>query len=63
MSEIGESMGKGYREARSELLAAVPLQRISEPEEIAGLVAFLLSPAAAGFTGQAFDPNNGAWMG
>ena len=63
MSEIGEGMGKGYADARRELLASVPLQRISEPEEIAGLVAFLLSPAAVGFTGQAFDPNNGAWMG
>jgi 3-oxoacyl-[acyl-carrier protein] reductase len=45
------------------LLAGVPLQRISEPEEVAGLVAFLLSPAATAFTGQAFDLNNGAWMG
>jgi NAD(P)-dependent dehydrogenase (short-subunit alcohol dehydrogenase family) len=63
MTEIGEGMGKGLAEARTELLGAVPLQRISEPEEIAGLVAFLLSPAAVGFTGQAFDPNNGAWMG
>jgi NAD(P)-dependent dehydrogenase (short-subunit alcohol dehydrogenase family) len=63
MAEIGEGMGKGLAEARTELLGAVPLQRISEPEEIAGLVAFLLSPAAVAFTGQAFDPNNGAWMG
>jgi NAD(P)-dependent dehydrogenase (short-subunit alcohol dehydrogenase family) len=63
MSEIGEEMGKGLAEAREELLGGVPLQRISEPEEIAGLVAFLLSPAAVSFTGQAFDPNNGAWMG
>jgi len=63
MGEIGVELGKSYAEARRELVAAVPLQRISEPEEIAGLVVFLLSPAAAGFTGQAFDPNNGAWMG
>jgi NAD(P)-dependent dehydrogenase (short-subunit alcohol dehydrogenase family) len=63
MAEIGEGMGKGRAEARRELLGAVPLLRISEPEEIAGLVAFLLSPAAVAFTGQAFDPNNGAWMG
>jgi len=41
----------------------VPLQRISEPDEIAGLVEFLCSSDAAGFTGQAFDVNNGAWMG
>jgi NAD(P)-dependent dehydrogenase (short-subunit alcohol dehydrogenase family) len=63
MTEIGVEAGKAYPEVRKELLAGVPLQRISEPEEVAGLVAFLLSPAAAGFTGQAFDLNNGAWMG
>jgi NAD(P)-dependent dehydrogenase (short-subunit alcohol dehydrogenase family) len=63
MTEIGAAQGRGYEEARRELLAAVPLGRISEPEEVAGLVAFLLSPAATAFTGQAFDPNNGAWMG
>ena len=40
----------------------VPLQRISEPDEIAGLVEFL-SLAGAVFTGQSLDPNNGAWMG
>ncbi len=63
MTEIGASLGKGYAEAKAELLAAVPLQRVSEPEEIAGLVEFLCSPEAVAFTGQAFDPNNGAWMG
>jgi len=63
MTEIGAGQGKGYPEVRRELLAGVPLQRISEPEEVAGLVTFLLSPAATAFTGQAFDLNNGAWMG
>jgi NAD(P)-dependent dehydrogenase (short-subunit alcohol dehydrogenase family) len=63
MTEIGAGQGKAYPEVRRELLAGVPLQRISAPEEVAGLVAFLLSPAATAFTGQAFDLNNGAWMG
>ena len=63
MTEIGAGLGKGYPDVRRELLAGVPLQRISQPEEVAGLVTYLLSPAAAGFTGQAFDLNNGAWMG
>ena len=63
MTEIGEGMGKAYPETKTELLAGVPLQRISEPDEIAGLVEFLCGPAGASFTGQAFDPNNGAWMG
>jgi NAD(P)-dependent dehydrogenase (short-subunit alcohol dehydrogenase family) len=63
MREIAEASGKTYEETRRELLAGVPLQRISEPEEIAGLVEFLAGPDAVGFSGQAFDPNNGAWMG
>ncbi len=41
----------------------VPLRRMSEPEEIAGTVAWLLSDDALGVTGQAIDHNNGAWMG
>ncbi|HEU4427394.1 MAG TPA: SDR family NAD(P)-dependent oxidoreductase [Myxococcota bacterium] len=63
MTEIGAEMGKGYPAVKAELLAGVPLQRISEPDEIAGLVEFLCGPAGNSFTGQAFDPNNGAWMG
>jgi len=63
MREIAAALGKSYDEARRELLAGVPLQRISEPEEIAGLIEFLAGPDGAPFTGQTFDPNNGAWMG
>jgi NAD(P)-dependent dehydrogenase (short-subunit alcohol dehydrogenase family) len=40
----------------------VPLRRMSEPEEIAGTVAWLLSDDARGVTGQAIDQNNGAFM-
>jgi ketoreductase len=40
----------------------VPLRRMSEPEEIAGTVAWLLSDDAIGVTGQAIDHNNGAFM-
>lgn len=62
MREIGEETGVGYDEARRDLLAAVPLGRITDADEIAGLVEFLCSPDGASFTGQTFDPNNGAWM-
>jgi NAD(P)-dependent dehydrogenase (short-subunit alcohol dehydrogenase family) len=40
----------------------VPLRRMSEPVEIAGTVAWLLSDDARGVTGQAIDHNNGAFM-
>jgi NAD(P)-dependent dehydrogenase (short-subunit alcohol dehydrogenase family) len=40
----------------------VPLRRMGEPQEIAGTVAWLLSPDALGVTGQGIDHNNGAWM-
>ena len=63
MREIGEEMGKSLADARAELVAAVPLRRISEPDESAALVEFLCGPGGAPFTGQTFDPNNGAWMG
>lgn len=63
MQEIAADAGRPYAQVRDELLSSVPLQRISQPEEVAGLVAFLVGPAGVAFTGQAFDPNNGAWMG
>lgn len=51
------------REQAYELaMEAVPLRRMSRPEEIAGTVAWLLSDDATGVTGQAVDHNNGAFM-
>jgi NAD(P)-dependent dehydrogenase (short-subunit alcohol dehydrogenase family) len=53
----------GTREEAFELaMGEVPLRRMSEPEEIAGTVAWLLSADATGVTGQGIDHNNGAWM-
>ena len=49
-------------EAFAMAMREVPLGRMSEPEEIAGTVAWLLSPDALGVTGQGIDHNNGAWM-
>jgi NAD(P)-dependent dehydrogenase (short-subunit alcohol dehydrogenase family) len=63
MEEIAAEQGQAYGEVRREMLEAVPLQRMSEPDEIAALVEFLVSEGGVAFTGQALDPNNGAWMG
>jgi 3-oxoacyl-[acyl-carrier protein] reductase len=42
--------------------AELPLGRFGEPEEVAGTVAFLASPAASLFVGQTLGPNSGDVM-
>jgi 3-oxoacyl-[acyl-carrier protein] reductase len=49
-------------EAYQMAMSAVPMGKMSSPAEIAGLVAYLLSPDANGVTGQGIDMNNGAYM-
>jgi NAD(P)-dependent dehydrogenase (short-subunit alcohol dehydrogenase family) len=65
MSREGLSLWPGLSadEAWAIAVQEVPLRRMSEPGEIAGTVAWLLSDDALGVTGQAIDHNNGAWMG
>jgi len=55
--------GISREEMAREALRQVPLGRMSQPEDIAGTVAWLLSPDARGVTGQAIDQNGGAWTG
>ncbi|MDQ5820104.1 MAG: SDR family oxidoreductase, partial [Actinomycetota bacterium] len=57
-----DAMPGTREEAYERALREVPLRRMSEPEEIAGTVAWLLSDDARGVTGQAIDHNNGAFM-
>jgi len=60
---MAASLGISKEEAYVQAMANVPLGRMSQPEDVAGLVAWLLSREARGVTGQALDMNNGAWMG
>ena len=60
---MAKGMRVPYETALAQAMSAVPLGRMGTPEEIAGVVAFLMSPAAAGVTGQGIDVNCGAWMG
>lgn len=39
-----------------------PLERLETPEDVAGVVVFLASPAADFITGEAINVNGGAWM-
>ncbi len=46
-----EKAGKSYDEIKREMIAEVPVGRISEPHEVAAAVAFLASPAAGYING------------
>ncbi len=60
---MAAGMGISREEAHRIAMSAVPLGRMGTPAEVAGFVAWLLSPEAAGVTGQGLDINGGAWMG
>ena len=51
-----------YRNLEINLVAAIPLGRMGEPEDIAKLVVFLSSDAAGWITGQTFSINGGMMM-
>ncbi len=63
LDAIAETTGGTRETAYRHAMEAVPLGRMSQPEDIAGTVAWLLSHDARGVTGQALDQNGGAWMG
>jgi NAD(P)-dependent dehydrogenase (short-subunit alcohol dehydrogenase family) len=59
---MAEAMGTARDEAYAAAMREVPLARMSKPEDIAGTVAWLLSPDSRGVTGQAIDQNGGAFV-
>lgn len=59
---FAKAVGRSYDEARKEQMAQVPLGKMSRPEEVAGMVAWLVSGEQDSITGQTLDINNGALM-
>jgi len=62
MTQGAKATGKTFEEFRAMAIGAVPIQRIIQPEEVAGLARFLASPAASAITGQAYNICGGQTM-
>jgi len=60
---IETDMTRGLgEELRKKLLERIPLQRLGQPEDVAGAVSFLCSPAASYITGQILTVDGGMVM-
>jgi NAD(P)-dependent dehydrogenase (short-subunit alcohol dehydrogenase family) len=62
LRQMAEGTGESFENVKRAQMNYVPLKKMSEPAEVAALIAFLLSDAQTSITGQAFDINNGALM-
>ena len=62
MQALADVLQVDFATARRQALAAVPLGRMLEPEEIGATVAWLCSPGARGLTGQAISHCGGQVM-
>lgn len=56
------AMGITFDEFKAQAIGRVPIGRIIQPEEVAGLVAFLASSGAAAITGQTYNICGGQTM-
>jgi 3-oxoacyl-[acyl-carrier protein] reductase len=59
---LADRGGKDYQNEFDQQMSYVPLQRISQPDEIASMVEFLMSGKQNSITGQGIDINNGSYM-
>jgi 3-oxoacyl-[acyl-carrier protein] reductase len=59
---FADALNISKNEAYKEAMKPVPLGKMSQPEEVAKLVAFLVSEEQSSISGQTLDINNGALM-
>jgi len=59
---FSETLKISKEKAFEQAMNDVPLRKMSQPDEIAQFIAFLISNAQTSITGQTLDINNGAMM-
>jgi NAD(P)-dependent dehydrogenase (short-subunit alcohol dehydrogenase family) len=62
IQKLADRNGQSYEKEFVQQMSYVPLNKISQPEEIARLVKFLFSEEQTSMTGQGIDINNGSFM-
>jgi NAD(P)-dependent dehydrogenase (short-subunit alcohol dehydrogenase family) len=62
LEDFSKALNISKEEAYQQAMAQVPLGKMSEPNEIAHQIAFLISDKQTSLTGQTLDINNGAMM-
>lgn len=63
IQKLADRSNISYAESFENQMSYVPLNRISQPAEIAEFVCFLMNNQQTSITGQALDINNGSYMG
>jgi 3-oxoacyl-[acyl-carrier protein] reductase len=63
LQKVFAAGGEDAREMRAKLIAEVPMRRIGSVEDIAGLVAYLVSPRGNYITGAAIQVDGGLFRG
>jgi 3-oxoacyl-[acyl-carrier protein] reductase len=58
-----EFHGDNAAAAAEKVVGAIPAGRVGQPEDVAGVAAFLASPAAGYISGQVIHVNGGWWFG
>ncbi len=62
IQKLADANGSEFEAEFKQQMSYVPLQKMSQPEEIGQLVSFLMSNLQTSMTGQSIDINNGSFM-